>query len=77
MSLKSMKKVWFINSPNNWYFGKAIFSRLFSASYHILKKKKKKKKIKCSDIGQMLLECWELLFYSTWPAQSVCTAQSY
>ena len=27
---------------NNWYFGKAIFSRSFSARYHILKKKLKK-----------------------------------
>ena len=33
----------FINSLNNWYFGKAIFSRSFSARYHISKKKKKKK----------------------------------
>ena len=33
----------FINSLNNWYFGKAIFSRSFSARYHILKKKKLKK----------------------------------
>ena len=32
----------FINSLNNWYFGKAIFSRSFSARYHILKKKIKK-----------------------------------
>ena len=31
----------FINSFNNWYFRKAIFSRSFSARYHILKKKKK------------------------------------
>ena len=30
----------FINSFNNWYFRKAIFSRSFSAKYHILKKKK-------------------------------------
>ena len=32
----------FINSLNNWYSRKAIFSNLFSARYHILKKKKKK-----------------------------------
>ena len=30
----------FINSFNNWYFRKAIFSRSFSARYHIIKKKK-------------------------------------
>ena len=34
----------FCNSLNKGYFGKAIFSRLFSARYHNLKKKKKKKK---------------------------------
>ena len=28
----------FINSLNNWYFRKAIFSRSFLARYHILKK---------------------------------------
>ena len=33
------EKECFINSLNNWYFGKAIFSRSFSARYHILKKK--------------------------------------
>ena len=43
MTLYSVKKESFINSLNNWYFGKAIFSRSFSARYHILKKKKKKK----------------------------------
>ena len=32
----------FINSLNNWYFGRAIFSRSFSPRYHIFKKKKKK-----------------------------------
>ena len=34
----------FYISLNKGYFGKAIFSRLFSAKYHILKKKKKKKR---------------------------------
>ena len=29
-----------MNSLNNWYFRKAIFSRSFSARYHILTKKK-------------------------------------
>ena len=42
MTKYSVKKEWFINSLNNWYFRKAIFSRSFSAGYHILKKKKKK-----------------------------------
>ena len=38
---KSANRVFYI-SPNKGYFGKAIFSRLFSARYYILKKKKKK-----------------------------------
>ena len=38
---KSADRVFYI-SLNKGYFGKAIFSRLFSARYHILKKKKKK-----------------------------------
>ena len=42
-SSKSANRVFYI-SLNKGYFGKAIFSRLFSARYHILKKKKKKKK---------------------------------
>ena len=46
-SSKSANRVFYI-SLNKGYFGKAIFSRLFSARYHILKKKKKKK-----DIGPM------------------------
>ena len=46
-SSKSANRVFYI-SLNKGYFGKAIFSRLFSASYHILKKKKKK-----NDIGPM------------------------
>ena len=41
-SSKSANRVFYI-SLNKGYFGKAIFSRLFSARYHILKKKKKKK----------------------------------
>ena len=45
---KSANRVFYI-SLNKGYFGKAIFSRLFSARYHILKKKKKKK----NDIGPM------------------------
>ena len=40
---KSADRVFYI-SLNKGYFGKAIFSRLFSARYHILKKKKKKKR---------------------------------
>ena len=43
-SSKSANRVFYI-SLNKGYFGKAIFSRLFSARYHILKKKKKKKTI--------------------------------
>ena len=46
-SSKSANRVFYI-SLNKGYFGKAIFSRLFSARYHILKKKKKK-----NDIGPM------------------------
>ena len=42
-SSKSENRVFYI-SLNKGYFAKAIFSRLFSAMYHILKKKKKKKK---------------------------------
>ena len=42
-SSKSTNRVFYI-SLNKGYFGKAIFSRLFSARYHIFKKKKKKKK---------------------------------
>ena len=42
-SSKSANRLFYI-SLNKGYFGKAIFSRLFSARYHILKKKKKKKK---------------------------------
>ena len=42
-SSKSANRVFYI-SLNKGYFAKAIFSRLFSARYHILKKKKKKKK---------------------------------
>ena len=40
-SSKSANRVFYI-SLNKGYFGKAIFSRLFSARYHILKKKTKK-----------------------------------
>ena len=47
-SSKSANRVFYI-SLNKGYLGKVIFSRLFSASYHILKKKKKKK----NDIGPM------------------------
>ena len=43
-SSKSANRVFYI-PLNKGYFGKAIFSRLFSARYHILKKKKKKKTI--------------------------------
>ena len=43
-SSKSANRVFYI-SLNKGYFGKAIFSRLFSARYHILKKNKKKKTI--------------------------------
>ena len=42
-SSKSANRVFYI-PLNKGYFGKAIFSRLFSARYHLLKKKKKKKK---------------------------------
>ena len=42
-SSKSTNRVFYI-PLNKGYFGKAIFSRLFSARYHILKKKKKKKR---------------------------------
>ena len=38
----SANRVFYI-SLNKGYFGKAIFSRLFSARYHILKKNKKKR----------------------------------
>ena len=41
-SQNSANRVFYI-SLNKGYFGKAIFSRLFSARYHILKKKKKKR----------------------------------
>ena len=41
-SSKSANRVFYI-SLNKGYFGKAIFSRLSSARYHILKKKKKKR----------------------------------
>ena len=41
-SSNSANRVFYI-SLNKGYFGKAIFSRLFSARYHILKKKKKKR----------------------------------
>ena len=41
-SSKSANRVFYI-SLNKGYFAKAIFSRLFSARYHILKKKKKKR----------------------------------
>ena len=41
-SSKSANRVFYI-SLNKGYFAKAIFSRLFSARYHILKKKPKKK----------------------------------
>ena len=40
-SSKSANRVFYI-SLNKGYFGKTIFSRLFSARYHILKKKKKR-----------------------------------
>ena len=43
-SSKSANRVFYI-SLKKGYFGKTIFSRLFSARYHILKKKKKKKTI--------------------------------
>ena len=42
-SSKSANRVFYI-SLNKGYFEKAIFSRLFSARYHILEKKKKKKR---------------------------------
>ena len=42
-SSNGANRVFYI-SLNKGYFGKAIFSRLFSARYHILKKKKKKKR---------------------------------
>ena len=38
MTKYSVKKSGFLNSLNNWYFRKAIFSRSFSARYHILTK---------------------------------------
>ena len=41
-SSKSANRVFYI-SLNKGYFGKTIFSHLFSARYHILKKKKKKR----------------------------------
>ena len=58
-SSKSENRVFYI-SLNKGYFGKAIFSRLFSARYHILKKKKKKKRTAQShmyDGGRALLQC--------------------
>ena len=48
-SSNSANRVFYI-SLNKGYIGKAIFSRLFSARYHNLKKKKKK-----NDIGPMSL----------------------
>ena len=48
-SPNSANRVFYI-SLNKGYFGKAIFSLLFSARYHILKKKQKK-----NDIGPMSL----------------------
>ena len=71
-SSKSANRVFYI-SLNKGYFGKAIFSRLFSARYHILKKKKKKKTIlglcRCS-VDNYLSQSWR-------PALSVLTAQSH
>ena len=52
MTLYSVKKS-FINSLNNWYFERAIFSRSFSPRYHILKKKKKKK-LEWADVAVVL-----------------------
>ena len=50
-------------SSNKGYIGQAIFSRSFSARYHIFKKKKKKKKIlgpcRCS-VGNYSLTCGDL-----------------
>ena len=69
-SAKSANRVFYI-SLNKGYFGKTIFSRLFSARYHILKKKKK------NDIGPMSMYCWYLLSQSWRPALSVLTAQSH
>ena len=48
-SSKSANRVFYI-SLNKGYFGKAIFSRLFSARYYILKKKKKKRYLAYVDV---------------------------
>ena len=53
-SSKSANMVFYI-SLNKGYFGKAIFSRLFSARYHILKKKKKKKKRYWANVDVVLI----------------------
>ena len=60
-SSKSANRLFYI-SLNKGYFGKAIFSRLFSARYHILKKKKKKKNVLTAqshmyDGGRALPQC--------------------
>ena len=52
-SPNSANRVFYI-SLNKGYFGKAIFSRLFSARYHILKKKKKKKKRYWANVAVVL-----------------------
>ena len=70
-SSKSANRVFYI-SLNKGYFGKAIFSRLFSARYHILKKKKKKKRY-WAYVDVVLIITLSILG----PASSVLTAQSH
>ena len=70
-SSKSANRVFYI-SLNKGYFGKAIFSRLFSARYHILKKKKKKKRY------WAYVDVVLIITLSSWrPALTVLTAQSH
>ena len=59
-SSKSANRVFYI-SLNKGYFGKAIFSRLFSARYHILKKKKKKKKLYWAYVDVVLINTLSIL----------------
>ena len=68
---KSANRMFYI-SLNKGYLGKAIFSRLFSARYHILKKKKKKRYWAYVDVVLIIT-----LSQSWRPALSVLTAQSH
>ena len=70
-SSKSANRVFYI-SLNKGYFGKTIFSRLFSARYHILKKKKKN-----TILGLCRCSVDNYSLNPGRPALSVLTAQSH